>query len=640
MTFWFLLAFSPLISLSQYILNGAATQNTCNCYTLTPASFTQAGSVWNGTKINLNNLFDFSFNVYLGCQDVNGADGIVFILQPNSTSLGSTGEGLGFIGITPSVGISLDTWQNFNLNDPAYDHISIQINGNATHGSDLAGPVQASTTSENIEDCEWHVFRITWNPATQSLKAYFDDHLRVETQINLIGTIFNNDPNVYWGFTAATGGANNLQQFCTALNPRFSTNAPNNSVCAGEPITFIESSVAFAPIQSWFWDFGDGATSSLRNPPPHTYSTAGVYNVKLVITGLDGCVSDPLQKTITIGSKPLAHFQVFDTCVGKPARIVDQSTNAVGLINAWTWVVDGVVTTGDPSSLLAVSTPGMHTVKLVVKTNIGCESDTATKTFIASYAPVIDMTVLDGCTNTPINFFGEQLDNQTTITEWNWSFGDGTTSKLEDPVHAYTMPGQKNVRLSAAAGNGCSAEVTKTVSIGAVTVRTIRDTLVLPNIPFQLTSTWTATSSGTPSFLWTPSTGLSDPFIQSPDVTIQDDATYVITATTPEGCKSKDTVNLKAFKGSSVYVPTGFTPNGDGKNDFLRGLYVGIKKVDYFRVYNRWGQLIFSTNSLTRGWDGAINGVKQATGTYIWMLRAEDLAGKVYEMKGICTLIR
>ncbi|HET9744264.1 MAG TPA: hypothetical protein VFP97_01045, partial [Chitinophagaceae bacterium] len=77
-----LLSCASLFSYSQYILNGSATQNSCNCYTLTPAQFTQAGSVWNSNKINLNNPFDFWFNVYLGCQDVNGADGIVFMLQP------------------------------------------------------------------------------------------------------------------------------------------------------------------------------------------------------------------------------------------------------------------------------------------------------------------------------------------------------------------------------------------------------------------------------------------------------------------------------------------------------------------------------------------------------------------------------
>ncbi|TMI86947.1 MAG: hypothetical protein E6H06_20315, partial [Bacteroidetes bacterium] len=108
-------------SFSQYILNGSASKNNCNCYTLTTEKITQSGSVWNSNKIDLSNSFDFHFNVYLGCKDLSGADGIVFILQPIilqpiSTSVGTTGEGMGFEGVSPSVGISLDTWQNFNRN--------------------------------------------------------------------------------------------------------------------------------------------------------------------------------------------------------------------------------------------------------------------------------------------------------------------------------------------------------------------------------------------------------------------------------------------------------------------------------------------------------------------------------------------
>src|SRR6185369_16090238 len=86
----------PLPSFSRYILNGSATQNSCNCYTLTPESNTLSGSVWNSNKINLNQPFDFWFNVFLGCKDSTGADGIVFMLQPLSTSVGTTGEGMGF----------------------------------------------------------------------------------------------------------------------------------------------------------------------------------------------------------------------------------------------------------------------------------------------------------------------------------------------------------------------------------------------------------------------------------------------------------------------------------------------------------------------------------------------------------------
>ena len=171
-------------SSAQYILNGAATQNSCNCYTITPQQFTQSGSVWNSNKINLNNSFDYNFNVFLGCQDANGADGIVFILQPISTSLGTTGGGMGFEGISPSIGVALDTWQNIENNDPVYDHVSIQANGVISHGGDLAGPVQATPATTNIEDCAWHDFRIKWNAATLTLEVYFDGTLRLLTSIH------------------------------------------------------------------------------------------------------------------------------------------------------------------------------------------------------------------------------------------------------------------------------------------------------------------------------------------------------------------------------------------------------------------------------------------------------------------------
>src|ERR1700759_4634097 len=97
-----IIALLPAWSMAQpgtYIVNGSASTNSCNCYTLTPAVNTQSGSVWNANKINLNNPFDFIFNVFLGCNDDNGADGIVFILQPISTSVGTTGGGMGFEGI-------------------------------------------------------------------------------------------------------------------------------------------------------------------------------------------------------------------------------------------------------------------------------------------------------------------------------------------------------------------------------------------------------------------------------------------------------------------------------------------------------------------------------------------------------------
>lgn len=639
---YILLTCLPAFSFSQYILNGAATKNTCNCYTLTPAQFTQSGSVWNSNKISLNNSFDFNFNVYLGCQDVNGADGIVFILQPISTSIGTTGEGMGFQGISPSIGISLDTWQNTNLNDPAYDHISIQSNGNVVHGSDLAGPVQVSASSDNIEDCQWHVFRISWDAVNKILSGHFDGLLRVQANIDLVTTVFNNDPNVYWGFSAATGGANNLQQFCTSLNPGFNTNLTNNATCFdGSPVTFNDNSVSFAPIKSWYWDLGDGFTTTLQNPPSHLYTSPGVYQVKQVITGMDGCSSDTLLKNITLGTKPVSAFKVSDTCKGITPGLNDLSSNAVGTINQWSWLVDGAVVSTLQQPIFTNISEGLHQIKLVVKSVVGCESDTASGAFTIKPVPAIDFVSPNGCLNRPINFSATQLDNATSIAQWNWRFGNGSNSAQQNPVRSFLTPGTMTVQLNAMATNGCSSEtLSRDFNVAFVDVKTINDTTVLPDIPFRIDASWVTNSIGSPILTWSPAAGLDNPVGPGPTATLKDDITYTVTATTLEGCTDKDEVTIKVFKGSAIYVPTGFTPNNDGKNDVLRPLGIGITKIHFFRIYNRWGQLVFNTSKLGEGWNGKLNGILQSMGTYVWTLKAEDMAGKIYEMKGTSTIIR
>ncbi len=630
-------------SFSQYILNGSATKNNCNCYTLTTATNTQSGSVWNGNKINLNNSFDFHFNVYPGCQDLNGADGIVFILQPISTSVGTTGEGMGFEGISPSVGISLDTWQNFNRNDPSYDHISIQLNGNITHGSDLAGPIQASATSDNIEDCAWHVFRITWDASSKTLSTYFDGQFRLQAQYDLVKNVFNNDPMVYWGFSAATGGANNLQQFCTSLNPVFATNLTNNSTCIGNPVIFTDQSESFTVIQSFYWDFGDGTKSILQNPPLHNYTIPGAYIVKHVITGMDGCVSDTMKKIINIGAKPIVRFSLYDTCSDKILGITDQSTSAFGDISQWTWLLDGVKSTVQQPSFFNLSL-GPHQLKLAVGSIYGCTSDTMTQNFSIWPTPVVAVQTSNGCLDKPINFFGRQIDTAsggTTIAQWNWKFGDGLNSSQQNPAHTYSAAGIKTVHLTATTDKGCTSnDTTYQIHVDQIYIDAGKDTSVQENIPFVLKGSWSGDVDGMPTLTWSPPIGLSTIYGSSPTAILQNDQLYSLTAITDAGCVAADNVKMTVFKFPGVLVPTAFTPNHDGLNDVLRPRYNGIKRLDYFAVYNRWGELVFKTSDMSKGWDGDFRGRPQSPGTFVWIASAEDFNGKKYQLRGTTTIIK
>lgn len=612
----------------QYILNGSAKKISCNCYTLTDETMTQSGSVWNGNKINLNTSFDFWFNVYLGCKDADGADGIVFILQPISTSVGTTGEGMGFDGVRPSLGIALDTWQNVNLNDPSYDHISIQTNGAINHNNDLAGPVPISSLSDNVEDCRWHVLRIAWDAATKNLQAYFDGVLRVEKQVDMVSTIFNGDPAVYWGFTGATGGAVNLQQFCTALNPLFRTNGKDGGGCVNAPLQFRDSSESFAPVAKYNWSFGDGGTSTSPNPV-HTYAAPGSYGVNLKITGQDGCEKDSTL-TVTVGTVPSAGaIDVSDACVGD--EVVVHFTDAnVGV--SYNWRLDDSLFSNVAEPRMSGVPEGVHQLDLLINSNFDCGPPANAKVnFTVKPLPKPAASTEDGCVRESLQFQAVQVDNVTSIAQWQWSFGDGDLSADQNAIHGYTAPARYLVKLWAKATNGCTSDtVFTTVGVNAATVFAGRDTAIITDLPFELHG------FGNGDFLWLPASALSDPTIANPVVILSSDQAFTLKVTTAEGCTATDTVLVRVFKGPAVYVPTAFTPNGDGRNDVLRPVYVGIKELKQFAVFNRWGQLVFTTANLKQGWEGR----DALPGTYVWLIKAVNSLDQPVTLKGTVTIIR
>jgi gliding motility-associated-like protein len=197
--------------------------------------------------------------------------------------------------------------------------------------------------------------------------------------------------------------------------------------------------------------------------------------------------------------------------------------------------------------------------------------------------------------------------------------------------------------------NGCTSlqhdEVTVNVT-PSVKVFAGRDTLVAINQPLQL-SVIETNNSGVDSWEWNTASFLDNPFTASPVATFPFPNTstpyefvYSVTGTTSEGCKGTDTIKIKVYQGPEIYVPNAFTPNGDGRNDQLIALPVGIKHFKFLRVFNRWGQMIFNSQNPTQGWDGRITGADQPTGTFIWIAEGIDYTGQVVSRKGMSTLIR
>ncbi|OQP62108.1 hypothetical protein A3860_29605 [Niastella vici] len=160
------------------------------------------------------------------------------------------------------------------------------------------------------------------------------------------------------------------------------------------------------------------------------------------------------------------------------------------------------------------------------------------------------------------------------------------------------------------------------------------DTSVVVNQPLLLNG------RGADFYEWQPPLHLNRNDIANPTALLEDNFSYQLKAYTAEGCYDLDTINIKVFKTApDIFVPNAFRPDGS-RNNRLRPIPVGIATIDYFCIYNRWGQMVYRGYSPESGWDGSINGKPQDAGTYVWMVRGTDYTGKVVMRKGTAILLR
>jgi gliding motility-associated-like protein len=233
-----------------------------------------------------------------------------------------------------------------------------------------------------------------------------------------------------------------------------------------------------------------------------------------------------------------------------------------------------------------------------------------------------------------------QLNGNMNGSSFNWS--PGATLSSTSILNPIAFPKRTtSYILSAFDTLGCPKPGRDTVLITVLPKMNPfagRDTAVVVGEELQFNA------SGGVSYLWTPPTGLSSATIANPIGSYTgefDSIRYKLYVRNEANCLDSATVLVKIFKTSAyVFVPSAFTPNGDGLNDILAPIAVGIRQIEYFRIFNRWGQLVFSTTVNGRGWDGKISGSPQGTNTFVWICSAIDYTGKRLFLKGTSTLIR
>ncbi|MBS1564815.1 MAG: PKD domain-containing protein, partial [Bacteroidetes bacterium] len=236
------------------------------------------------------------------------------------------------------------------------------------------------------------------------------------------------------------------------------------------------------------------------------------------------------------------------------------------------------------------------------------------------------------CVNIPVTFTDtSSISNPTGVS---WSFGDGSGSQDANPQHTYAAPGSYAVQHTVSSASGCTAVVTKNIVIERPAVNAGNDTTIAAGQPLRLQAT------GAASYIWSPAAAFDNPFVANPLSQPQQSATYFLSGVSAAGCTGYDTLQVKVYKDVAIYVPGAFTPDGNGHNDFLIPALPGVQRLDYFSVYNRLGQMIFTTTRPGEGWDGRFNGRAQPSGTYVWIIRVKDYLGVTRQRKGTVLLLR
>ncbi len=199
-----------VIGVRDFVLSGDAVVISDQCVRLTPPVNWSGGSAWYREAIDLKGSFQMEVDLMLGCDDAGGADGIVFAFTPYQGRTGYQGEGMGFAGLRPSLGIEIDTWENDHLEDPPQDHIALLQHGYVHHAYNLKGPV----IIPNVEDCLLHKFAIYWDHTQKLLSIFLDGSEVMTYQDDIVENIFFGESKLYWGVTAATGRYNNQHEIC------------------------------------------------------------------------------------------------------------------------------------------------------------------------------------------------------------------------------------------------------------------------------------------------------------------------------------------------------------------------------------------------------------------------------------------
>ena len=400
-----------------------------------------------------------------------------------------------------------------------------------------------------------------------------------------------------------------------------------------------------ASIAELTWTSNSGINIPSQSPALVSFPSTGTHKISLKATTDFGCSTEETA-SINVFPNPTGTITANsdEQCLNKNKFELSTSTQHNGIANtSYVWGFDGGNGTANQNqATVSFAVADNFTVNVEVTDENGC-TNTFSKELTTNPNPVFDILKVNGCANTPIKLKVRVKDSFLPVVQWDWDFGDGNYSNNAQPMHSYTEEGNYNLSATATSDKGCL--YTASLAHGA-------QIAPIPNVSFESEKThwgfdettlkFTASSSITiDKWQWTFGNGQSG-VNKTENVKFKEAGYYTVSllGTSNQGCVGSTKKSVLIVPPFDAYVPTSFTPNGDGINDFF-----GMEGVEFIntysmKVFNRWGQELFSTSSLKVMWDGRYNNNVLPGDMYTYVIHVTDIDNRPYKLSGTVQLIR
>lgn len=433
------------------------------------------------------------------------------------------------------------------------------------------------------------------------------------------------------------------------------TTSADDTICINGSFTF-NATLAGGTVPytiAWSGDF-TGTTAG-----PHTVNPLGTENYIINATDANGCIAD--DDTVSVALYPAIVASTsgnVQLCMGSSSTVVASATGGMGAPYNFSWYNAASGTAMGTGSNLTI-TPGINNAQYCVIATDACTtpSDTACmiSTFFPEPYPSISQDTSKGCIPFDVTF--SVNTDPSLIHQINWNFGDGgttTTVDNSDVTHSYSVSNTDcyDVYVLIESPNGCTHDTTYTDYVCALAYPTAG--FNFQPQPADIMNTEVIfedlSSPDVVNFEWffydslnnlIGQSNLQNPVFEFPDHTSGIYPVWLF-VTNSNGCVDSIQLNVVVIDIFTFYMPNSFTPDGNGHNDIFIPVGRNMDIEEYeFRIFNRWGELVFHTNDIFEGWDGLMNNIKAKEDVYVWKIKVKSaLSRETIERTGHVTLMR